>query len=320
MLVGLPTSRPRTIEEFFPAPLAAALDRLDVLSQKVLAGTMPGERRSKRRGRSVEFDDFRAYLPGDDPRHIDWNVYARLDRLVVKLFREEEDLSLALAVDASASMDAGEPNKLIYAHRLAMALAYIGLVNHNRVSVRCFGGPGGAKALAPLRGRSGVARVGAFLLDSLAPRAGGATHTPDFAGAMRELGRSAATRGVVIVISDFLIAPGEEAALGYLSPQAGTPRDVFCVQTLSPGEIDPAHEVARGLVGDLRLTDAESGRGEDVTVTPEATARYRAAFGAWRDSLRRACAGRGLAHVVVPTDTPIERLLTATLRKGGMLR
>src|ERR1700676_4944532 len=113
----------------------ARLDQLDILSRKLLAGKMKGERRSKRRGQSVEFADYRNYVIGDDLRFIDWNIYARLDRLFLKLFLEEEDLSLYVLVDVSKSCDFGEPGKALYLKKVAAALAYIGLVNYNRVSI-----------------------------------------------------------------------------------------------------------------------------------------------------------------------------------------
>ena len=123
-----------------PAPLLdpqfmARLDQLDILSRKLLAGKMKGERRSKRRGQSVEFADYRNYTIGDDLRFIDWNIYARLDKLFLKLFMEEEDISLYILVDVSASCDFGNPNKAIYIKKVAAALGYIGLVNYNRVTI-----------------------------------------------------------------------------------------------------------------------------------------------------------------------------------------
>ena len=136
------------MDELLGPDLAARLDRLDVISRKIFAGKLPGERRSKRRGRSVEFDDYREYVPGDDLRHIDWNVYARLDRFFIKLFREEEDLAVHILLDASPSMDAGggerEPSKLVFAQRLAMAVAYVSEMLRARLSnvelSNCFGG------------------------------------------------------------------------------------------------------------------------------------------------------------------------------------
>src|SRR5947208_10136361 len=113
----------------------ARLDQLDVMSRKLLAGKLKGERRSKRRGQSVEFADYRNYVVGDDLRFIDWNVYARLDRLFLKLFMEEEDLSLYVIMDVSKSCDFGDAKKALYIKRVAAALGYIGLVNYNRVTI-----------------------------------------------------------------------------------------------------------------------------------------------------------------------------------------
>ena len=115
-----------TTENLLDADFRARLERLDVLSRKVLAGKLKGERRSKRRGQSVEFADFRNYVVGDDLRFIDWNLYARLDRLFLKLFLEEEDLALHVLIDTSRSADYGTPNKLAYMKRVAAALGYIG--------------------------------------------------------------------------------------------------------------------------------------------------------------------------------------------------
>ncbi|GJQ29858.1 MAG: hypothetical protein HBSAPP03_17420 [Phycisphaerae bacterium] len=324
MLAGRSPPPPRTLEDLLPPELAARLDRLDLLSRKILAGKLPGERRSKRRGQSVEFDDFRDYTPGDDPRHIDWNAYARLDRLLIKIFRAEEDLALHLLVDASASMNVGDPNKAVYAHRLAMALAYVGLVNQNRVCMGTFGGAGGvSERLAPLRGRTGIQRIARFLLDSLA-RLNRATPTgPDagdlFADVMRRMMRLGSPRGIVVVVSDFLF--DAEAGLNALTPGVATGMiDPFAVQVLAPGELDPARDAPLGLIGDLRLTDVETGRAAEVTITPDAVERYRAGLAAHHARLRHACHARGVAHVLVPTDTPVEVLVTNTLRRGGMLR
>ena len=332
MIAGLSNQPPRTLDELLGPTLAARLERLDLLSRKILAGKLPGERRSKRRGRSVEFDDFRQYVPGDDLRHIDWNIVARLDRLVVKLFREEEDLALNLVVDASASMAVGDPDKLVYAHRLAMALAYVGLVNQNRVTLATFGAQGGEgfRQLAPMRGRGSVRRVSGFLLESLgessrggrsAGRDGAGDPAAGFARAMRLVARARAGRGITVVISDFLIPGGPAAGLAVLGAAAvGGTFDTYCVQTLSPGEFDPARETARGLIGDLRLTDVESGKGAEVTVTPASIAVYRRNFAVYQDELRAECLKRGIAHFLVLTETPVEELVMGSLRRGGLLR
>src|SRR5579864_9439108 len=130
----------------------ARLDQLDVISRKMLIGKMKGERRSKRRGQSVEFADYRNYVVGDDLRFIDWNIYGRLDRLFLKLFMEEEDLSLYILVDVSKSCDYGNPIKSNYIKQVAAALGYIGLVNYNRVNVVAMSS-GIVAETGPLRGR-----------------------------------------------------------------------------------------------------------------------------------------------------------------------
>src|SRR5690348_14180288 len=131
MTVGAPEKKDTLLDPAF----MARLDQLDVISRKMLVGKMKGERRSKRRGQSVEFADYRNYVVGDDLRFIDWNIYARLDRLFLKLFLEEEDLALYVLVDVSKSCDYGTPNKAFYMKKVAAALGYIGLVNYNRVNV-----------------------------------------------------------------------------------------------------------------------------------------------------------------------------------------
>src|SRR5213082_2894412 len=139
MTVQAPKDRPpeRSSEKgmLLDPAFMARLDQLDVMSRKMLAGKMKGERRSKRRGQSVEFADYRNYTVGDDLRFIDWNIYARLDRLFLKLFLEEEDLSLYILVDVSKSCDFGTPNKALYLKKVAGALGYVGLVNYNRVNI-----------------------------------------------------------------------------------------------------------------------------------------------------------------------------------------
>src|SRR2546423_6211009 len=136
----------------------ARLDQLDVMSRKLLAGKLKGERRSKRRGQSVEFADYRNYVIGDDLRFIDWNIYARLDKLFLKLFLEEEDLSLYILLDVSKSTDYGNPNKALHMKRVAAALGYIGLVNYNRVNIVALA-EGVVAETGGLRGRRRVSQV-----------------------------------------------------------------------------------------------------------------------------------------------------------------
>lgn len=325
---------PRTLEELLSPGLAARLDGLDLLSRKILSGKLPGERRSKRRGRSVEFDDFRNYVPGDDLRHIDWNVYARLERLFIKLFREEEDLSLHIVVDSSPSMDAGKPDKLLYAARLAMALAYVGAVNQNRVDMSAFGappresetaGPGVLRRLNPLRGRAAASKIAGFLMELIADCRRRSTLEADsdaaFAAAMKMLAGRGLMRGVVVLVSDFLAPGAFEEGLRFLGAAAASGGcDAYAVQVLSPSELDPTEERESGLVGDLRLTDVETAAAVEVTVTEESIALYKRSLAAHVERVKRACLRAGVAHTLVSTKTDVAELVLGSLRKGGLLR
>lgn len=325
MLINQDTRRPATIEDLLGRDLLARLDALDVISRKVFQGKMPGERRSKKRGQSVEFDDYRQYVPGDDLRHIDWNVLARLDKLFLKLFREEEDLGVHILLDASPSMDAGDPNKLVYASRLAMGIAYIGLVNQNRVSLTTFGrgeGVSGLTRLAPMRGRRNVRRIADMLLglvakdvDVQARERGLGDGPTDFHALMRSFAISRTGKGVLVLISDMLFAEGRLPGLNYL---AGPDFDAYILQVLSPDEIDPARAAER-LGADVRLIDAESNTGKDVTITGALLRRYKANFNAFQEELAKDCKARRIRHDLVSTDTPAEELLLGRLRRRGLV-
>ena len=330
-IVGMPT-RPERPEELLPPSLMRRLDRLDIRSRKMFPGKLQGERRSKKRGQSVEFDDYRQYVRGDDPRFIDWNVYARMDRLVLKLFLEEEDMALHIAVDASGSMRAGQGDrcKLVYASRLAMALGYVGLVKQNRVGMTVFGRTteaGGLARLPDVRGRHQVRRMSQFVVDSMYPESrvdtGAALQEDEKAGfnaALTGIARQRIGKGVMVVISDFLIPGGYEQGLKSLAAAGGY--DTYCLQLLTPEEIDPSKQLGASggtLLGDLRLTDIETGGSTEVTITKELMKRYRERVQEYCDGLSRYCAAREMNHLLVTTDQEIEPLIFDTFRRRGLL-
>src|SRR3954451_1838584 len=152
-----PTAPPLLDPQFL-----ARLEQLELVSRRIFRGRMKGERRSPRKGQSVEFADFRNYVVGDDLRFLDWNLYARLVRLFLRLFMEEEDLHFYLLIDNSLSMDFGTPTKLHYAKQVAAALAFIGLVNLDRVVVEAFNNRL-VQSLPAVRGRRSLGRVLGFL-------------------------------------------------------------------------------------------------------------------------------------------------------------
>lgn len=299
---------PRKLDDLIDSRLMARLDAIDVVSRKIFSGKLQGERRSKRRGQSIEFADFRPYVHGDDLRFVDWNIFGRLDRLFLKMFLEEEDLSLILAVDTSASMRTGNPDTFDYARRTAMALAYVGLVNQHRVSLVGFSSEGIERA-SNLRGRRKAADVASWLLRREPAGASG------FEQAMRLVGTTRIGRGVMVVLSDFLFAEGYEKGLNMV---AGRGYDVYALQLLAPQVVDPTREGA--VTGDLLLVDSETGTETEVTVTPELLRVYRERLDRLCGSLRAFCTRRDIVHMVVETSTPVETLLLEYLRKRGLLR
>lgn len=314
MLKTANPTRPRTLDELLDPKLAAGVARLDLASRKVFSGRMNGERRSKKRGESVEFADHKPYALGDDPRFIDWSIYARLDRLFLKLFMEEEDLSLHVAIDCSASMACGEPEKFLLAQKLAAALAYIGLVNLNRVSLTALAtrqddppdtGAGVLSTITNLRGRRRVADMGAWLT-GIEP--GGATR---FRDAARRIALSRQGKGVMVVLSDFFFKEGYEDGLRML---AGRGYDLFCVQIMSPQEVEPA------IGGDLRLRDVEDGDAAEVTISAALLKRYKQNLAAYCDALRAFCARRDITLLSVRSDAPVESIVLDAMRRRGLLR
>jgi uncharacterized protein (DUF58 family) len=281
----------------------ARLDQLDVMSRKLLAGKMKGERRSKRRGQSVEFADYRNYVVGDDLRFIDWNVYARLDRLFLKLFLEEEDLALYVLVDMSKSCDYGDPNKSQYIKKVAAALGYIGLVNYNRVVIAGMA-EGITAETGAMRGRRRVAQMIEFI-SRLEPA--GPSH---FANACKRFALSHRQKGVCVVLSDFFDKGGYENGLRYV---AGGKYDLFCVQTLSPQEIEP------DLQGDLKLRDLEDDDMAEVSITQPLLKQYKANLNAYCLSLKEYVTRRGGTYLFTSTAVPFDTLVLNYLRERGLL-
>jgi uncharacterized protein (DUF58 family) len=284
--------------------LLARLEQLELVSRRVFAGKMKGDRLSKRKGQSVEFADYRQYVVGDDLRFLDWNLLARLDRLFLRLYQEEEDLNVAILIDNSLSMDFGSPSKLHYAKQLAAALGFIGLSNLDRVTVEAFNERLTERS-PPLRGRRSLGRLLGFLDDL--PAAG----PSDLARSLREFSLRATGQGIAVVVSDFLDKNGYEEALRYLLARR---LDVYVIQVLAPEEIDPP------VVGDLKLTDVEDGDVAEVTASAALLRRYKQTLDAFRGGLSEFCTRRGVAYLFTSTAVPFERLVFGYLRRRGLVR
>jgi uncharacterized protein (DUF58 family) len=302
-------SRPKGIEDLIEPALMARLTQLDVASRKIFAGKLKGERRSKKKGESVEFADHRSYVVGDDIRHIDWNLFARLDQLFLKLFLEEEDLSLHIVLDCSASSDCGEPSKFLFMQKLAMALGYIGLVNLNRVALTAIGGStageGGLMALRDLRGRRRTQDISQFLC-RLEPAG-----VAGFTEAAKRIAITRRGKGVMVVLSDFFIKEGYETGLRLL---VGHGYDLFAIQVLSPQEMEP------NIAGDLRLKDIEDADLAEVTISAPLLKRYKANLTAYCNRLHEFCANRDIIHMTVKSDMAIDLFVLDYLRRRGLLK
>jgi uncharacterized protein (DUF58 family) len=275
------------------------LERLGVLMKQPARGGLKGGRRSVKRGQSVEFADYRDYSLGDDLRQLDWNVYARLEKLFVKLFVEEEDVTITFLLDASPSMAFGKPEKLLFAKRAAAALGYIALAGEDRVVTVVLSGRT-ARRHSGLRGSGRIFRMLANL-SGIAPSDG----STDLTLAARHAAAMVSGRGVVVLISD-LLDPGAD---GVVRELAATGSDLIVLHVLSPDELDPALE------GDLKLVDSESGEGIDVTVDLAALDDYKARLEAWQASLADLARKRRASYVPLSSDTPLADLVFAELRR-----
>jgi uncharacterized protein (DUF58 family) len=270
-----------------------------LVTRSAVRGGLKGVRRSVKRGQSVEFTDYRDYALGDDLRSLDWNVYARLEKLFIKLFIEEEDVTVHILLDASASMGGGAPDKLVFAKRAAAALAYVGLASYDRVNLAVLQGRV-ARRLPPARGTGRVFQVLADL-SAVQPAAG----PTDLVAACLHYAAQLRQRGPLLLISD-LFDPGIERAISEL---AGTRCEVAVLHTLSTDELDPPLE------GDLRLVDRETGVAVDITADLAALDAYRARLAEWQASLEKLCAKRRVSYVSTPTTLPLADLVFAELRR-----
>ncbi|MGA2258128.1 MAG: DUF58 domain-containing protein [Thermoguttaceae bacterium] len=284
--------------------LLAKLEKLELVSRKIFRGRMKGERRSPRKGQSVEFADFRNYVPGDDLRFVDWNTYARLEKLFLKMFLEEEDLHFYALIDASASMDFGEPTKLRYAVQLAAALGFVGLVRGDRVKLETLGQP--ASRQAPVfRGRKSLWRM----IKHLEEIEGG--ESVSLAEGVKNFCIRNSGRGIVVLLSDLMDKTGYEAALRFLLSHD---LDVYVIQILSAAEIDP------DITGDLRLIDCEDADMAEVSVTPALMTRYKQTLATFIDSARQFCTKRGMVYLLARNEVPVEDLVGGYLRNRGLVR
>src|SRR5262245_29531843 len=292
-----------TQQPLFDSAFLRKLDRLALLTRRAMAGDMQGERRSPRRGSSVEFADFRPYTSGDDIRQIDWNLYARMERFFLKLFVAEEELTIHLLVDNTASMDWGEPNKFLYARRAAGAFGYIALSSLDRVTVTAFA-DGALRQMPGVRGKRGALPLFDFLQKLPAGQGGSLLAT------CRRYAQTARNAGPLLLCSDLMDAEWQEA----LRALSSRPFDITILHILAPQEIRPEID------GDFRLLDAEGGDPIEITADLDVLRRYDDNLHSWRGEIESFCNGRGMNYIFVDTSIPVEEFVLSNLRRRGVLR
>jgi uncharacterized protein (DUF58 family) len=279
-------------------------ERLSFVTRRSARGGLGGEHRSRRRSPSTDFVDFRPYQPGDDFRRVDWNVYARLGSLQVKLTEGRELLDIVLVLDCSSSMAYGQPDKLAFAAQLVAALGYVAMARSDSVRIACMApkpggfGPFGRRARMPdlVRQLAHIAPTG--LVDVNAGLAACLSDEP--------------RQPLVVVVSDLLTPLGVSSGLESLC--VARQADVVVLHVVSPEEMNPR------LSGEMELVDAETNEVLELGVSLETLAAYRARFATWLDEREAECRGRGVRYIRVQTDRPITSVILDDLRRAGVLR
>ena len=312
---------PKLLDEEF----LRKIDRLNLVSKRVRVGSLKGERRSLKRGTSVEFADYRDYTPGDDLRQVDWNIYARLEKVFLKLFEEEEELTVHILLDCSRSMDWSGPdldfassqvagvnitedtqphfNKLLYGKRTAAAIAYMALAAMDRISITALGAAREAR-LPLMRGKNQTLRMIRFVED-LTPGAGG-----NLNNLMRTYASQTRFPGLLFIISDLFVPEGVFEGIRALQ---GAGHEVNILHVLSPDEINPT------LRGDLKLVDSETGQMQEVSVDNKAIELYKHEFENWQRELIEFCQRRAINYIQVDTAMPFDDLVLHYMRRRGLV-
>ena len=296
--------RRKKLTDLLDPVFMSRLDTLDVMSRKILQGKLQGERRSKRRGQSVEFADHRPYVAGDDLRFVDWYAYGRLEQLFLKLYLEEQDLTVHIVVDASASMSFGEPSKELFIKKLTAALGYVSLVNNNRVTIS-FIADGVTTQLANMRGRNYLSNMAECLLTT------DCDGTSNFDNACRQLAAGRIGSGVMVVLSDFLFKEGYDSGLRRL---IGRQYDLYAIQVLCPQELTP------DLSGELKLIDIEDTDVAEITVSSALSKYYKRNLTSYCNELKDFCTSRGAVYVPANSADSVESLVLNYLRRIRLLR
>ncbi len=275
------------------------LQKLKLDLSRILKSGFQGQHRSSMAGSGMEFNDFRAYIPGDDYRYIDWNLYSRLGRLFIKLFQEEKEFLFYLLIDQSQSMSFGQPSKIQVALKLAGALGYIGLSNYDRIGASLFN-TGLDETFKPGRGQDKIHAYLQFLENNM--NTAGET---DLNRVLDYLSYQYKKPGTVIILSDFLDEKGYQKGLRSLADKDW---NIFIIQVLTPEEIDPQIE------GDIRIVDIETEKKTNINIDQDALSSYRKKVDNFRNELQSFALHYDIKYIFYKTDIDFEDLILKLIK------
>ncbi len=287
-------------QKLIDSSLLKKLESLKLNSNVILNQGYGGGRKSKSKGSSVEFSDFREYVPGDDFRKIDWNAYGRFQKLFIKLFMEEREANINIFIDTSKSMDFGNPKKSTLAKQLALVLGYLSLANMDRVNIYTHGN-NKLESLEQLSGKNNAHRLAAYLDNIDFDR------TEDFFQFMKT---RAYKRGVSIILSD-LFSDSFQDNIKYL---AFMNQSIVVLNLLSTEEINPLFS------GDIRLIDSETEEGKDISMTQSVLNSYEKTFKSFINRNREICRKFNCQYSLISNDLSIESIVFDNLTNVGILR
>ncbi len=291
-------------DDLFDDEFQRKLDYLAMVSKRVFSGAMRAERRTKKTGSGIEFADHRDYTAGDDIRYLDWHAFERFDRLLIRLYEEEEDLSIYFIVDTSSSMGFGDGQKLRQAKRLAAALAYVGLANLDRITIVTATDEISGR-IPSTRGKARIFRIFRFLSGV---RAEGET---DLGEAMKTFVAQHKRKGLAVLLSDLYDPEGFERGINVLRYNRFEP---YVIHLVDPRDGRPE------MRGDVRVYDCETGAEREVTVTAKVLEKYQAAYQAYLEEVQHFCATRQVSYFRADIDASFDELILRVFRRGGFLR
>ncbi|HMY16007.1 MAG TPA: DUF58 domain-containing protein [Polyangium sp.] len=291
-------------DDLFDDEFQRKLEYLAMVSKRVFSGAMRAERRTKKTGSGIEFADHRDYTAGDDIRYLDWHAYQRFDRLLIRLYEEEEDLSIYFIVDTSSSMGFGEGQKLRQAKRLAAALAYVGLANLDRIAIVTATDEISGR-MPTTRGKARIFRIFRFLSGV---KAEGET---DLGEAMKTFVAQHKRKGLAVLISDLYDPEGFERGINVLRFNRFEP---YVIHIVDPKDGNP------DIRGDVRVYDCETGAEREVTVTAKILEKYQHAYGEYLEEVQRFCTSRQVSYFRADVDASFDELILRVFRRGGFLR